>query len=145
MENENEKIQEIVEKLIASFTDEQKEKAAECETLDDLIKFAGDEDIELPEELLDEVAGGRLTFLSLKNGIFGGIGGSIGIRPLFQNPRATGVKTIFSTDTDTTANSAVYNPANKQGAVSAVFHTTTTGTKTVAVPTGIIVGDMQKA
>ncbi len=144
MENENEKLQAVIEKLMESFNEEQKAKAAECEDLDDLIKFASGEGIEIPEELLDDVAGGRLTFLSLKNGLFGGFGG-LGIKPLFQNQKATGVKTIFNAGTDTTANSAVFNPANKTTAVDTVFHTGTTGNKNVAVPTGIIVGDMQKA
>ena len=145
MENENEKLQEIVEKLLESFTEEQKAKAAECETLDDLVKLAGDEGIELPEELLDDVAGGRLTFIALRNGLFGGIGGSIGIRPLFQKIPKPGVKTIFSTGNTVSAQNAIFDTSNKTVANDAVFRGTTTGTKNTVTPTGIIVGDMQKA
>ena len=51
-----------MEKALGEFfnklNDEQKEKAKECKTLDELMAFAGKEGIELPDEMLDNVAGG---------------------------------------------------------------------------------------
>ena len=41
-----------------SLTDEQKEKAKQCKTMDELMTFAGEEGLELPDEVLDSVAGG---------------------------------------------------------------------------------------
>ena len=41
-----------------SLTDEQKEKAKACKTVDELNELAGKEGIELPDEILDSVAGG---------------------------------------------------------------------------------------
>ncbi len=137
---EDEKLQEIVEKLVDSFSDEQKEKAAACETLDDLIKLAGDEGIELPEELLDEVGGGRLTI--------GGFlrGGFRGIKPLVQVPVKQGVQTIFSVGSNTTATPTVFNAGNKTTADDAVFRTTGSGSTTKTIkPTVIISGDFKKA
>ena len=54
----DEKTEKVIEKFFANLTDEQKEKAKECKTLDELMDFAGKEGIELPDELLDGVAGG---------------------------------------------------------------------------------------
>jgi hypothetical protein len=42
-----------------SLTDDQKEKVKECKTIDELVELAGREMIELPDELLDAVSGGR--------------------------------------------------------------------------------------
>ena len=50
----DDKLKEIYD----SLTEEQKEKALSCTTQDELMDFAGEEDIELPEELLEEGAGG---------------------------------------------------------------------------------------
>ena len=49
------------EKLKAFFdnlTDEQKEKAKQCKTMDELMKFADEESLELPDEIVSAVAGG---------------------------------------------------------------------------------------
>ena len=54
----DEKINEKLKEIYDSLTDEQKEKAKNCRTLEELVEFAGEEDIELPEELMDQVAGG---------------------------------------------------------------------------------------
>jgi hypothetical protein len=59
MENDN-KHAELLSGVWDSLTDEQKEKAKACESVDDLIKLAGEEGIELPDEILDAVAGGSL-------------------------------------------------------------------------------------
>ena len=55
---ENEKASELLKSIWENLTDEQKEKAKECKTADELIAFAGEEGIELPDEVLDAVAGG---------------------------------------------------------------------------------------
>ena len=55
---ENEKLNEMLKKLWGSLTEEQKEKAKACKTTDELVKLAASEGIELPDELLDAVAGG---------------------------------------------------------------------------------------
>ena len=44
-----------------NLTDEQKEKAKACKTADEFTAFAEKEGIELTDEMLDEVAGGRYS------------------------------------------------------------------------------------
>ncbi len=56
--NMDEKMNEKLKEIYDSLTDEQKEKAKACKTPEELMAFAGEEDIELPEELLETVAGG---------------------------------------------------------------------------------------
>ena len=58
----NEKMNEKLREIYDSLTDEQKEKAMNCKTAEELMDFAGEEDIELPEELVESVAGGRRWF-----------------------------------------------------------------------------------
>ncbi len=43
-----------------SLTDEQKEKAKACKSMDELTALAAKEGVELPDELLDAVAGGYI-------------------------------------------------------------------------------------
>ena len=52
------KLNEMLAGIWDSLTDEQKAKAKECKSADELIKLAGEEGIELPDEVLDAVAGG---------------------------------------------------------------------------------------
>ncbi len=52
-------LNKALEGMWDSLTDEQKEQAKACETLDELMALAGREGIELPDELLEEVAGGK--------------------------------------------------------------------------------------
>ncbi len=52
------KLNEILKGMWDSLTDEQKEKANACKTLDELTALAGKEGVELPDEVLDAVAGG---------------------------------------------------------------------------------------
>jgi hypothetical protein len=59
---DNEKLSQELTELWDSLTDEQKEKAKACESFDELMEFAGDEGIELPVEVLDNVAGGYTFF-----------------------------------------------------------------------------------
>ena len=54
---------EMLSKVWDSLTDEQKEKAKGCKTNEELLKFAGEEGIELPDEALDAVSGGGLWAL----------------------------------------------------------------------------------
>ena len=54
----DEKMEKALEKFFANLTDEQKAKAKECKTMEELMDFAGKEGIELPDELLDSVSGG---------------------------------------------------------------------------------------
>ena len=65
---DNEKLNELLVNVWDSLTDEQKEKAKECKTADELLKFAGEEGIELPDEVLDAVAGGALVKITDKYG-----------------------------------------------------------------------------
>ena len=52
------KLEAVLKDIYNSLTDEQKEKAKACKTIDELMEFAGKEGLELPDELLDAVAGG---------------------------------------------------------------------------------------
>ena len=52
------KLAEALGSVLDSLTDEQKEKAKQCKTMEELEKFLGREGIALPDELLDDVAGG---------------------------------------------------------------------------------------
>ena len=54
----NEKLNETLKGIYDSLTEEQKEKAKACKTMDDFLKFAGEENINLPDELLEAVSGG---------------------------------------------------------------------------------------
>ena len=63
---DNEKLSEILVNVWDSLTDEQKAKAKACKTPDELIKLAGEEGIELPDEALNAVAGGYI-FLNENN------------------------------------------------------------------------------
>ena len=55
---DKEKLSQELTEIWDSLTDEQKEKAKACESFGELMEFAGDEGIELPLEVLDNVAGG---------------------------------------------------------------------------------------
>ena len=59
---ENEKLSKALSDIWDSLTDEQKEKAKECKTADELIALAGKEGIELPDEALESVAGGYVGY-----------------------------------------------------------------------------------
>ena len=54
----DDKLNETLKEIYDSLTEEQKEKAKACKTMDDFLKFAGEEGIELTDETLDSVAGG---------------------------------------------------------------------------------------
>lgn len=65
---DNEKLNELLVNVWDSLTDEQKAKAKACKTPDELLKLAGEEGIELPDELLDAAAGGALVKITDKYG-----------------------------------------------------------------------------
>ena len=47
-----------IEEYIKDLTPEQQEKAKACKTKEELIQLAAEEDVEIPMEALEEVAGG---------------------------------------------------------------------------------------
>ena len=53
-----EKMKEMIRGIYEKMTDDQKEKARACKTMDELLELANDSGVELPDELLDSVAGG---------------------------------------------------------------------------------------
>ena len=55
---ENRRTEDILKSIYDSLTDEQKAKAKSCRNAEELIKLAESEGIELPDEVLDSVAGG---------------------------------------------------------------------------------------
>lgn len=54
----NERLDKVLEGIWESLTDEQKEKAKACKTVEELTLLAGKEGVELPDEMLEKVAGG---------------------------------------------------------------------------------------
>ena len=54
----DDKLNAALKGIFNSLTDEQKEKAKQCKTMDELTAFAGKEGIELSDEVLDAIAGG---------------------------------------------------------------------------------------
>lgn len=63
------KLNAALKGIFNSLTDEQKEKAKQCKTMDELTAFAGKEGIELSDEVLDAVAGGYSTMLIAKGAL----------------------------------------------------------------------------
>ena len=57
------KLNELLKGIWDSLTDEQKEKIRACKTAQEAIVLAGEEGIELPDEILDAVAGGYIVDL----------------------------------------------------------------------------------
>ena len=54
----NEKMNDVLKGIYESLTEEQKEKAKDLKTVEEMTEFAAKEGIELPDEMLDSVAGG---------------------------------------------------------------------------------------
>ncbi len=54
----NEKLKAALKGVYDSLSDELKEKAKQCKTMDELTALAAKEGIELPDEALDAVSGG---------------------------------------------------------------------------------------
>lgn len=103
---ENNKLTEALERVIASLTDEQKEKAKACETLDQLTSLLGELGVELPDEFLDDVGGGfnlgsyfnRPLFTPLFGGGFGSGSSSGGVDATHLDIKGTPSVTAVHTD-----------------------------------------------
>ena len=52
------KLNELLNKALASLTEEQKEKAKACRTAKELLDLLAEAGVELPDDALDKVAGG---------------------------------------------------------------------------------------
>ncbi len=52
---------ETVEEIWRSLTDDQKAKARDCRSMDELTELAAKEGVELSDEMLDAIAGGYIT------------------------------------------------------------------------------------
>ncbi len=55
---EDNTLNEALERVIASLTEEQKEKVKDCKDINELTVLLGKLGVELPDELLDDVGGG---------------------------------------------------------------------------------------
>ena len=51
-----------IEEYIKDLTPEQQEKAKACKTKEELLQLAAEEDVEIPMEALENVAGGCATY-----------------------------------------------------------------------------------
>ena len=61
-ENSTSELNRALEAMWESLTDEQREKAKECRSMDELLALAGRAGVELPDEMLEAAAGGvRVT------------------------------------------------------------------------------------
>ncbi len=56
---DDKKLNELLNQALASLTGEQKAKAKACKTAKELIDFLAEAGVELPDEVLDMVAGGE--------------------------------------------------------------------------------------
>ena len=56
---DDKKLNEQLNKALASLTEEQKKKAKACRTAKELLDFLAEAGIELPDEALDKVSGGK--------------------------------------------------------------------------------------
>ena len=56
---DDKKLNELLNKALASLTEEQKKKAKACRTAKELLDFLAEAGIELPDEALDKVSGGK--------------------------------------------------------------------------------------
>ncbi len=61
-ENKTTELNEALKGMWDSLTEEQKEKAKECKSMDELMALAGRMGVELPDELLENVAGGIIVY-----------------------------------------------------------------------------------
>ncbi len=56
------KLNELLNKALASLNDEQKKKAKACKTAKELLDLLTESGVELPDEALEKVAGGMGHF-----------------------------------------------------------------------------------
>ena len=64
---EKEELEALVNGILESLTPEQREKLKGCTSLEEVLGLASEEGVELPAELLEAVAGGRITYIGDKN------------------------------------------------------------------------------
>lgn len=65
----DEKLNAALKGIYDNLTDEQKAKAKACKTMDELTALAAKEGVELPDEVLDAVAGGG-TIMGDSSGLY---------------------------------------------------------------------------
>ena len=56
----DDKMKEKLKTIFDSLNDEQLERAKECKSIDELLAVVGEEGMELPDEIVDAVAGGYI-------------------------------------------------------------------------------------
>ena len=59
---DDKKLNELLNKALASLNDEQKKKAKACKTAKELLDLLTESGVELPDEALEKVAGGMGHF-----------------------------------------------------------------------------------
>ena len=62
---QDQKLNELLRSIRSSLTEEQLEKAKACKTAEELMALAGKEGIELPDEVLNAIAGGYAVFRNI--------------------------------------------------------------------------------
>ena len=55
----DEKMKEMMNGVIEKLNDEQKEKVKQCKTVDEFMALAGEWGMEIPDDMVDAVAGGE--------------------------------------------------------------------------------------
>ena len=76
------KAAELLKSIFNSLSDEQKAKARKCTTAEELIAFFSNEEVSIPDEMLEQVSGGKDSVN--KNGGFEDL-----IRLLTEKPEMT--------------------------------------------------------
>ncbi len=103
-EEELKKLNGMAESLYSTMTPEQKAKAQVCKNVEELSAFMGEEGIELPDEILDEVGGGMSLavpqfFARLLTLLFGS---SSGIKVRTEVAETTGPVSMRATPPEST-------------------------------------------
>ncbi len=57
---DDKKLNELLTSALASLTEEQKKKVKSCKTAKELVDYLSAEGVELPDEVLDAAAGGKI-------------------------------------------------------------------------------------
>ena len=66
----DEKMKEALKSFFNKLTDEQKEAFNACNGMDEQMKLLGEWDVELPDELVDQVVGGRAKPTKFQTAVF---------------------------------------------------------------------------
>ena len=67
---EKEDLNGLLEEIYNSMSDEQKQKAAKCETADEFLAFAGEEGIPLSDDILELTTGGTCMYVGADEASF---------------------------------------------------------------------------